>query len=168
MEFLPGCRVSDRFVVGVEKVHKKTRKHMWNWMPSWNRWKKRWFAMQEEAPHRCGYGENMKNVQNGSSTPLPTPPCPITAIFPKVALWVGTAGKTLAHMLHYLYNPCGCKGKAVAIFVFKKSAVVAVAGGGVWFTSPPTPRLSGLAVEDPNRSETRNPPLQYCNRWKFE
>ena len=23
MEFLPGCRVSDRFVVGVEKVHKK-------------------------------------------------------------------------------------------------------------------------------------------------
>ena len=23
MEFLPGCRISDRFVVGVKKVHKK-------------------------------------------------------------------------------------------------------------------------------------------------
>jgi len=29
--------------------------------------------MQEEAPHSCGYGENIKNVQNDSSTPLPTP-----------------------------------------------------------------------------------------------
>ena len=28
MEFLPGCRVSDRFVVGVKKVHKKAREHM--------------------------------------------------------------------------------------------------------------------------------------------
>jgi hypothetical protein len=28
--------------------------------------------MQEEALHSCGYGENMKNVQNDSSTPLPT------------------------------------------------------------------------------------------------
>ena len=29
--------------------------------------------MQEEAPHSCGYVENMKNVQNNSTTPLPTP-----------------------------------------------------------------------------------------------
>ena len=77
MEFLPGCRISDRFVVGVNKVHKKARKYMKNWVP-WSRWKKRWFAMQEEALHRCGCGENMKKLQNNSSIPLPVRKrCPI-------------------------------------------------------------------------------------------
>ena len=28
MEFLPGCRISDRFVVDVNKVHKKARKYV--------------------------------------------------------------------------------------------------------------------------------------------
>ena len=45
--------------------------------------------MQEEALHRCGYGENMKNVQNNSSIPLPVRKrCPIfvSQINPKLLI----------------------------------------------------------------------------------